>query len=64
MPLSIKFFLHLFGFFLKWQQDAVSKREMLCKRKICSNISITSLVARPSMAKRLRGPYISVIVTR
>lgn len=51
MPLSIKLFYIYLGSFLKWQQDAVSKREMLCKRKICSNISITSLVARPSMAK-------------
>ena len=60
MPLSIKLFYIYLGSFLKWQQDAVSKREMLCKRKICSNISTTSLVARPSMAKRLRGPYIRV----
>lgn len=64
MPLSIKLLYIYLGSFLKWQQDAVSKREMLCKRKICSNISITSLVARPSMAKQLRGLYISVIVTR
>ena len=35
MPLSIKLFYIYLGSFLKWQQDAVSKREMLCKRKIC-----------------------------